>query len=368
MSRTTLTGAYNEKLLNGTDGSDRGQPGPTSHLSTASAALLSGSVANPFPLTRASVGVGYFFGSDEWFSETGGGFQLLHSAGHHFFGFGGAQAPYWVLNLPPSRQFKGVPTGRLENHTYDNYILMPVVSYPCEPLTLGWINASSWYAWSTRSPFVTIATNQVGGGGTGEKWILELYWQEVHPARLTSTGPTLSATLAGDGTQNGAGLHRSYCYQSLETGFVVPNFGGSTSRSYTVASGDLRNPLVLYTYDDGGVTQPASFSLTFEGVTPTPASVALPTPQRNPFDTGLGPTFLNFNQCSQYAIPTTTVHNLPGEGDVVALAFSLTIPGGFTASGNIEYVKDPFVSQADWNATPRYYEMVGLFFHQTGLL
>lgn len=369
LSRTSLIGAYNEKLLNATDGSDRGQPGPTSHLSTAPGVkLLSGSVANPFPLTKGIFSASYNFGSDLWYAEILGGFQPQNADGHQYFGFGGAQAPYWVLNLPPGRVFNGVPTGRLENHTYDNYVLMPVVSFPCEPLSLGWINASSWYAWSVRTPIITIATNQVGGGGTGERWELDLFWQEVHPARLTATGPTLSATRAGDSTLNGTGLHRSYCYQSLETGVVIPDFGGTLSRSYTVASSDLRNPLVLYTYDDGGVTQPASFSLTFEGVTPTPAASSLPTPQRNPFDSGLGPTFINFNQCSQYAISTKTVHNLIGEGDRVALAFTLTIPGGFSNSGFIEYVKNPFVSQSDWNATPRYYEMVGLFSHITGLL
>ena len=370
LSRTTLVGDYNEKVLGSSDGGDRTQPGPTSHLSTAPVALLSGSVSNPFPVSNAAFLASHIFGSDLWFSELGGGFQLQHSDGHIFFGFGGAQAPYWVLNLPPGRFFNGVPSGRLESHTYDNYVLMPVVSFPCEPLSLGWISASSWYAWSKRTPFVTIRTNQVGGGGSGQQWELDLFWQEVHPALLASTGPTLSATLAGDGTQNGSGLHRSYCYKSLETGMVMPGFGGGTlTRSYTVAQGDLRNPLVLYTFDDSGATQPATFSLTFEGITPTPAGASLPTPQRNPFDAGSGPTFINFNQCSQYAIPTNTVKTEPGSGRLfVGLDFTLTIPGGFSKTGTIEYVKDPLVSQSDWNATPRYYEMVGLFTLFTGLL
>lgn len=361
------TGAFQSALLTASDGADREQPGPTSQLATAPGLALSSSVPNPFPVVPGSFGATYTFGSDEWFEQFSGGFSLLHSDGHEFKGFGAAQAPYWTLDLPPGRVFAGVPTGRLENHTYDDYLLMPVVSSTTEPLTLGFNSANNDYEWSFRSGLVQLVTNQVGGGGSGQQWTMNMFWTEVHPALLRSSGPTLSGVLAGDSSNNGAGLNRSYCYLPLASGLVAPDFNGSASASYSVASGSLRDALILYSWNDGGITQPSSFNLTVEGILVSPVSASLPTPQKNPF--GVGPNPLNLNQASSYSIPTLTVQTESGSGrQFVGLAVSLTIPGGFSQTAQIEFVQDPLVPLADWLATPRYYEILAFFVLTTGLL
>jgi hypothetical protein len=292
-----LSGAYQNVVLATGDAESTEEPGPTSFLASAANRNVTGSPTSPFPAVDGNFSASHSMDSDLFFIESGGGFQILNSTGHSYNGFGGSFGPYWVLKLPPGRQFKGVGFGRLENHLYDNYILMPLVSYECEPLSLRWNNASSWYEWVRSGKTAFIATNQVGGGGTGEQWTVEIIWNEVRPCLTAPADVALSAVNAGDSIQNGAGLFRSYSYKLLEGDVTMPDYGGTVNRAYSVAAADLRVPLITYTASS---QVPASYTLTFEGLSPSSSGPALPTPQRNPFDSGSGPTFLTFDECHRY--------------------------------------------------------------------
>jgi hypothetical protein len=359
------TGAFKSELLASADGTLRSQPGPSSHVYAIPTSLGTGSIANPFPLDRADYAATHTFGTDAWFTESGGGFQTLHGSNHHFVGFGAGQQPYWVLKVPPGREFNGVSTGRLENHFYDNYLLMPLVSYHCEPLSLSWSAVNSWYEWGSSGKDTSIVTNQVGGGGTGERYTVDLRWNEVRPCFLSAATFPISAANLGDGNQNGAGLFRSYTYRLLDSNIQVPDFGGSAFHPYSYAQSDFRDTLIVYS---DSTNAPSGFTLDFETLSPTIGGAPLPTPQRNMFDSGFGPTFQNNDTCSRYQIPTLTARDLGGgDGTRVYLQFSLTIPGGFSKSGFIELIKDPLATQVAWNVTPRYHEIVLQFIHETGL-
>lgn len=361
-----LTGAYQNVVLATGDATASEEPGPTSFLSAAANRNVTSTPVSPFPATDGNFSASHAMGSDLFFTENGGGFQILNSTGHSYQGFGGSFAPYWTLKLPPARQFKGVGFGRLENHVYDNYILMPLVSYHCEPLSLRWNAVASYYEWIKSGKTAIIVTNQVGGGGTGEQWRLDIIWNEVRPCLLAPADIALSAANAGDAVNNGAGLFRSYSYKLLEADVTMPDYGGVVSRSYAVSSGDLRVPLVAYA-DSTNV--PPIYSLTFEALSPTSGGVSLPTPQRDPFDTSPTPSFRTFDECHRYSVPTRTDQDLGlGDGTRVYLAFELIVDGGFSKTGFIEFVKDPLSTQAAWNVTPRYYEMLFQFTHFTGLL
>jgi hypothetical protein len=361
-----ISGRYQNVVLTTGDAEASEEPGPTSFLSSAPNRNVTGPASSPFPAEDGNFSASHAMGTDLFFTEAGGGFQILNSTGHSYNGFGGSFAPYWVLKLPPARQFKGVGFGRLENHVYDNYILMPVVSYECEPLCLRWSAANSWYEWVESGKTALIVTNQVGGGGTGEQWTLEIIWNEVRPCLKAPADVALSALNAGDSIQNGAGLNRSYSYKLLEADVTMPDYGGTVTRAYSVAAGDLRAPLVAYAASS---QVPAIYTLNFEGLSPSSSSAPIPTPQRNPFDSGSGPTFLTFDECHKYTIPTRTDRDLGlGDGTRVYLQYDLVIDGGFSKSGYIELVKDALATQNAWNVTPRYYEMIFQFNHLTGLL
>ena len=169
-----------------------------------------------------------------------------------------------------------------------------------------------------------------------------------------------SPSIVGDDIQNGTGLFRSYCYYPLESGVIIPDFGGTDFRSYTIALADLRDPLIAYTESSN---EPTSWTLTFDSLSPSGGSASLPASQRNPYDSGLGPTFMNFDTCYRYAIPTLTVK----PGPIVGLDFDLEITGGYSQTGTIEFVKDSLVSQSEWDVTPRTYEMLLKFTFQTNL-
>jgi hypothetical protein len=358
------SGTFASELLPSADGTNRAYPGPSSHVSVIATSLGAGPISTPFPLSRASYGANHTFGTDVWFTESGGGFQTLHSTGHVYTGFGAGQQPYWVLKLPPARQYNGVSAGRLENHFYDNYLLMPVVSYHCEPLSLGWNPVTSEYAWSTSGkPTTLITTNQIGGGGTGERWDLEIRWNEVRPCFLAAKTHDISAANLGDAVQNGAGLNRFYSYQLLDSQ-QVPDFGGTVFTPYTYAQGDFRDTLIAYTDSTNEPT--AGWTMDFETLPAAGGAASLPTPQTN-WQTGIGqPLTRNYDMCYRYPVPTLTASD-QGSGTKVYLQFALTIPGGFSQSGFIEFVKDPLATQAAWNVTPRYYEMLFKFTHQTAL-
>lgn len=359
------SGALQQDLLPSADATSRSNPGPTSHVYAIPDAISAASVPNPFPLAAGSYTGNHVFGTDTWYTEAGGGFQTLNNTGHEYVGFGAGQQPYWVLKLPPSREFNGVFTGRLENHIYDNYILMPVVSFHCEPLSLRWNLVLSRYEWILGDNTAIIATNQVGGGGSGEQWVLTIRWNEVRPCFLSSYTHPISAANVGDAVQNGAGLFRSYTYRLLESDVTMPDFGGALFKGYNYAQGDFRDPLIAYSASSNA---PASWNIDFESLSPTTSSPSLPTPQKNPFDPPLVTTFRMYDTCHRYAIPTKTVQDLGlGDGPRVYLAFNLTISGGFSKTGFIEFVKDSLATQTAWNNTPRYYEMIFDFNHLTGL-
>jgi hypothetical protein len=360
-----LSGAYQNLVLATGDAEASAQPGPTSFISAVANRNVTGAPSSPFPASAANFSATHIIGGNNFFTEAGGGFQILNPTGHSYDGFGGGFGPYWSLKLPPSQVFNGVDSGRMANHIYDNYILMPVVSFHCEPLSLRWNAVDSWYEWVESGKTALIITNQVGGGGSGEQWRLDIIWNEVRPCLLAPADIPLSALNAGDAVNNGAGLFRSYSYKLLEADVTMPDHGGSMSRSYSVAAGDLRVPLVAYTASS---QEPASWSLTFESLSPTSGGAALPTPQRNPFDTGPDPDFLTFDNCHRYDIPNRTDQDLGlGDGTRVYLEYDLNITGGFSKSGFIELVKDPLATQNAWNVTPRYYEMIMQFTLLTGL-
>jgi hypothetical protein len=362
---TNNGGILQSVLLPSGDGGSRAEPGPSSHVYAIPTSVGAVSTPNPFPLAKASYTGSHTFGTDIWYTESGGGFQTLHNTGHEYVGFGGAQQPYWVLKLPPAREFNGVPSGRLENHIYDNYILMPVVSFHCEPLSLRWNAVLSQYEWILGDNSALIVTNQVGGGGTGERWTLQIRWNEVRPCFLTGYTHPFSAVNAGDSVANGAGLSRSYTYRLLEADVQVPDFAGSVVKSYGYAQGDFRDPLIAYSASSN---EPASWSIDFEGIAPTSSAPVLPTPQKNPFDPPFTTTFRTYDGCHRYAIPTKTAQDLGlGDGPRVYLEFDLNITGGFSKTGFIEFVKDSLATQTAWNNTPRYYEMIFNFIHETGL-
>lgn len=360
-----LTGAYQNLVLATGDAEASAQPGPTSFIAGVPNRNVTGSVASPFPASAADFSATHAVGGNNFFIEAGGGFQILNPTGHNYDGFGGGFGPYWSLKLPPNQAFNGTNFGRLANHLYDNYILMPVVSYHCEPLSLRWSAVNSWYEWVESGKTALIVTNQVGGGGSGEQWQLDIIWNEVRPCLMAPADVPMSAVLSGDAFANGAGLFRSYSYKLLEADMTMPDYGGSLARSYSVAAGDLRVPLVAYSASS---QEPATWSLTFEGLASASGAAPLPTPQRNPFDTGLDPDFLTFDNCHRYDIPNRTDRDLGlGDGVRVYLEYDLNITGGFSKAGFIELVKDSLATQNAWNVTPRYYEMIMQFTHHTGL-
>jgi len=193
--------------------------------------------------------------------------------------------------------------------------------------------------------------------------VLQIKWNEVRPCFLAAKTIDISATNQGDPILNGAGLDRFYTYDLLDS-VQIPDFGGSDFHPYTYSQGDFRDTLIAYI--EAANEPPVGWTLEFESLSPAIDTAPLPTPQRNPFDTGLGPTFKTYDTCYKYQIPTLTVSD-QGSGDKVYLAFDLNIPGGFSQTGFIEFVKESLVTQAAWNATPRYYEMIFNFEHLTGL-
>jgi hypothetical protein len=170
---------------------------------------------------------------------------------------------------------------------------------------------------------------------------------------------------AGDSVANGAGLFRSYTYRLLESDVTVPDFGGSVFKPYTYAQSDFRDALIAYS---ASANAPGSWTLDIESLAAATSSPSLPTPQKNPFFPGSGSPTQTYDTCHRYAIPTLTAQDLGlGDGVRVYLEYDLNIAGGFSKSGFIEFVKDPLATQAAWNTTPRYYEMIFNFIHETGL-
>jgi hypothetical protein len=232
-------------------------------------------------LTRAAYSGNHTFGTDVWFTEAGGGFQTLHNTGHSYVGFGSRPAAVLDPEGAARARVQRGPTGRLENHVYDNYILMPVVSFHCEPLSLRWNAAQARYEWLVSTKTATIATNQVGGGGTGEQWVLTIKWSEVHPCFLAGYTDPYSAANAGRlGGQRGRPVPELHL-PAAGSDVQVPDFGGAVFKPYTYAQGDFRDPLIAYAASSNA---PAIWSLDFESLSPTISSPALPTPQKNPFD------------------------------------------------------------------------------------
>lgn len=347
------TGALDTTVLTAADGTDRSQAGPAAQLATAPGFVMTPTISNPLPASDTGVQLDYYLGSLHYWSENVSGPQLLPPWSNQRTprGFGTLSGPLNNLRLPPNRTFAGhTPTTfrRLADHVYDNYLLMPQVSFATEPLMLYYLPGTNQYQWFGGEEPPHIGENEIYRSAgvvtntvAGKFYNVFLWVKECVPALLPgSASITASGADLGDPVLNGPALNREYGYLSFESGFVVPPFGGSATRTYTVPSGSLRANAILYS---AATADPASFTFSINGNAGTgPAAISLPSGQ-----------LLN-----GIAIPNdvTQASTYPMPADFTTIDIAITFPGGFSAS--IQYSDFSYPVGYTPNNSLVYYEMV----------
>lgn len=295
------------QLLPSADSDDGGNPGATAWLTGLAAAPLTEAVSISFPHRRTQDLSQVTFDGFAWF---GGG--VVPSITR--LGFGENLARLRTVVVESGREYQvGAQVKAL--HTTRNYVRVPTLFHPTDPLSLRYVPGPEIYQWPhSYAPSVPLSAgtfHTAFGGtsahGTGRAfgWILGVKIWAVNPALISPQGQALTPTTIDiDSFINGPGINRQYSVILLNT-LLWPQSGGVISGASGV-SGFRTHRLTVY----GSILieGDAEASLIINNEAVNFVSKPLPTPQTGSFvagSIGFG-TNLEFNQVATLEFGTTT--------------------------------------------------------------